>query len=119
MVAFRTVALRKVASRRVALAPLAGLALLLAGSAIAGCGGAPRARQPAEVRFLLDPPQARVYVEDRFVGAGRLLARRPRSFPPGLRHFTITADGYFPHDVEVDLPSGLTTIRLSLRPVPP
>jgi hypothetical protein len=105
-------------TRRVSALAL-GVGLLLAGTVVGGCGGAPRARQPAEVRFLLDPPQARVYVEDRFVGAGRLLARRPRSFPPGVRHFTITADGYFPHDVEVDLPSGLTTIRLSLRPVPP
>ena len=119
------VSLTRLASARVALClgPLlvSGLLVsgLLVGGAIAGCGGAPQARQPAEVRFILDPPQARVYVEDRFVGAGRLLARRPRSFPPGVRHFTITADGYFPHDVEVNLPSGLTTIRLSLRQVPP
>ena len=99
---------------RAALAGLVGGALL-----VAGCGMRPPVRERARVRFLLDPPQSRVYVEDRFLGAGRVLRRRPREFPPGPRHFTITADGYFPHDVEVDLPSGTTTIRLSLRPIPP
>lgn len=92
-----------------------GAALL----AVAGCGGAPRPVETARVRFLIEPDTARVYADDRFVGAGRVLARRPASFRPGPRHFTITADGYFPHDVEVDLPEGLTTVRLRLRPVPP
>lgn len=87
--------------------------------ALVGCGGAQRGPEPARVRFLIEPETARVYVEDRFVGAARVLARRPEAFRPGPRHFTITADGHFPHDVEVDLPSGLTTIRLRLRPVPP
>lgn len=94
-----------------------GLALVLLA---AGCGGGPAVRSAnAEVRFLVEPEHARIYVEDRFVGAARVLARRPPSFPPGPRHFTVTADGYFPHDVEVDLPSGVTTIRLRLRAVPP
>lgn len=91
----------------------------LALSLVSGCAGAPVAREQASVRFLIEPPNARVYVEDRFVGAAALLRRRPESFPPGRRHFTVTADGHFPHDVQVDLPSGLTTIRLRLRPVPP
>lgn len=87
--------------------------------AAAGCGATARGPQPAQVRFLIEPQTARVYTDDRFVGAARVLARRPASFAPGIRHFTITAEGHFPHDVEVDLPSGLTTIRLRLRPVPP
>lgn len=85
---------------------------------LSACGGAPRRPQPAQVRFLIEPEAARVYSEDRFVGAARVLARRPASFAPGARFFTVTAEGYFPHDVEVELPSGLTTIRLELRPVP-
>ncbi|MEZ4337496.1 MAG: hypothetical protein R3B82_12820 [Sandaracinaceae bacterium] len=95
------------------------VSLLVAPLGVAGCGGAPVAREPARVRFLIEPTNARVYVEDRFVGAAALLRRRPESFSPGPRHFTITAPGHFPHDVEVDLPSGLTTINLRLRPVPP
>lgn len=94
-------------------------AALSLGLALLGCGGPQRGARPAEVRFLIEPATARVYSEDRFVGAARVLARRPEGFAPGRRHFTITADGYFPHDVEVDLPSGLTTIRVRLRAVPP
>ncbi|MGE0789302.1 MAG: hypothetical protein AB7S26_26750 [Sandaracinaceae bacterium] len=98
---------------------IALLGVVCLGALAGGCAGARPPPERAQVRFLLDPPTARVYVEDRFVGAARVLARRPRSFAPGPRQFTITAEGYFPHDVEVDLPSGLTTIRLRLRPVPP
>lgn len=93
---------------------IAAIALL-----VAGCGGAQPRPEQAQVNFQIEPDTARVYVEDRFVGAARVLARRPARFNPGLRYFTITADGYFPHDVEVNLPSGVTTIRLRLRPVPP
>lgn len=94
------------------------LGLLVVGL-LAACGTQQRPREQATVRFLLEPASARVYVEDRFVGAARLLRVRPRTFPAGMRHFTITAEGYFPHDVAVDLPPGTTTIRLSLRPIPP
>lgn len=95
------------------------LGLLLGALCLGACGGAQRAPEPARVRFIVEPETARVYNEDRFVGAARVLARRPEAFRPGVRHFTITADGYFPHDVELDLPSGLTTVRLRLRPIPP
>lgn len=94
-------------------------AVVLALALAAGCAGAPRARERAEVRFFVEPTTARVYADDRFVGAARVLARRPEAFPPGPRRFTITAPDHFPHDVEVDLPSGETVIRLRLRPVPP
>lgn len=94
-------------------------ALFVSALLFAGCGAPAVRTTPAQVRFLLEPVTARVYVEDRFIGAGRVLRRRPASFAPGRRHFSITADGYFPHDLEVDLPSGTTTMRVSLRPVPP
>jgi hypothetical protein len=32
---------------------------------------------------------------------------------------TITADDHFPHDMELDLPPGTTTLTIELRPVPP
>jgi hypothetical protein len=87
---------------------------------VVGCGASqsPTAAR-AEVRFELEPDTARVYTEDRFVGSARVLARRPAEFRTGPRQLTITADGFFPHDLEVDLPAGTTTIRVSLRPRPP
>lgn len=89
------------------------------GLSLAACGaGAPRP-QPAEVRFLVQPAEARVYQGDDFLGSARVLARRPARFPPRSRQqFSIIAPGYFPHDVEMLLPPGLTTVRLKLRPVP-
>ncbi|WP_236519604.1 hypothetical protein [Sandaracinus amylolyticus] len=86
---------------------------------IAGCGGAQRGAAPARARFVVTPDTARVYTDERFLGTGRVLDARPFETRPGTRRFTITADGYFPHDLEVDLPSGTTTIELRLRPVPP
>jgi hypothetical protein len=99
-----------------------GIALAIASfvAVSMGCGGGqPAAAARAQVRFELEPDTARVYTEDRFVGSARVLARRPADFRTGPRQLTITADGYFPHDLEVDLPAGTTTIRVSLRPRPP
>lgn len=100
------------------LRPVAILATLAV--AIAGCGGsAPSTAPSAEVRFVIEPDTARVYTDGHFVGAARVLAARAESFRAGPRQFTITADGYFPHDLEVDLAPGATTIEISLRPIPP
>ena len=104
-----------VAVIRGALAALS-LGLVLA---CAGCGGAPRPTERARVRFVLRPESARVYTDERFVGSARVLAARPVEFRVGTRRFTITADGYFPHDLELDLPAGTTTVEIGLRPIPP
>lgn len=86
---------------------------------VIGCGGGrPAAGARAQVRFELSPDTARVYTEDRFIGSARVLAHRPAEFRTGPRQLTITAEGYFPHDLEVDLPEGTTTIRVSLRARP-
>lgn len=95
------------------------MALALGFVLVAGCGGAQRAPEPARARFVITPESARVYSDERFLGTGRVLDARPFQTRPGVRRFSITADGYFPHDLEVDLPSGTTTIELRLRPVPP
>lgn len=83
------------------------------------CASLPQRRPQARVRFIIEPADARVYVEDRFVGAAPVLRRRPATFSTGRRHFTITAQEHFPHDIETDLAEGLTTIRVRLRPIPP
>jgi len=96
------------------------IALALALSAIAGCGAAaPDTAARATVRFEITPDTARVYTEDRFVGSARVLAAQPPSFRTGARQITITAEGYFPVDLDLDLDPGTTSIRVSMRPVPP
>lgn len=96
---------------------LVGLAWL----AILGSGCAYPTAQPtrAKLRVIAEPADARVYVDERFVASARVLARRPRELRPGRHRLTFQAPGYFPHDVAVDLPPGTTTIRISLRPIPP
>ena len=102
------------------MSPLArALALVLLVVGASACAGAPRPVESAQVRFVLEPSSARVYTDERFLGAARVVAVRPVELRTGPRRFTIVADGYFPHDLETDLAPGLTTIRVSLRPVPP
>lgn len=84
-----------------------------------GCGGAPVAGQQARLRVIAQPPEARVYVDDRFVASARRLALRPEVLRLGLHHVTITAEGYFPHDEELELAPGETKIEITLVAVPP
>jgi hypothetical protein len=96
------------------------LLVLALGLGLPACYPAPVRQEAPRIRFVIEPSTARVYQEDRFLGSARLLAQRPHRFDsPGVRFFTITAEGYFPHDVEIHVPRGLTTVRLALRPVPP
>ena len=93
-----------------------GVALALALSA---CGASQPGAEAASLRVVAEPEMARVYVDDRFIATARRLAVRPAPLRTGVHFVTITADGYFPHDVEVDLPAGETTVEISLRAVPP
>ena len=101
---------RRAFLQQASLASFASLAL--------ACAGAPAPAQTAEVRLLIEPTTARVYTDERFVGGARVLATRAVSFRAGPRRLTITADGYFPHDLDLDLAPGTTTVRVALRPIP-
>lgn len=105
-----------VAAVRSLIVPFVALSLVLT----AGCGGA-RAPTTAtgQVRFVITPDVARIYTDDHFVGTARVLDAQPAEFRVGPRRFTITAEGYFPHDIEVDLTPGTTVVEIGLRPVPP
>ena len=87
---------------------------------LSACGGAQRPRQAvAELRTIVEPPTARVQVDERFVGAARVLEKRPARLTPGKHRVTVEAPGFFPHDMELDLAPGVTKVDLKLRPVPP
>lgn len=86
------------------------------------CAGLPVPPAKAKVYFEVAPPQARIYVEERYLGPARAYSRawkHPAEFSNGTRHFTFTAEGYFPHDIEVNLPAGgEADIKVELRPIP-
>lgn len=94
------------------------LALALASSA---CGAAqkPKNELTAELRIVAVPESAVVEVNERFAGAARVLDKHPLRLKPGKKRVTIAAPGYFPHDLELDLPKGVTKVDIKLRPVPP
>jgi hypothetical protein len=85
-----------------------------------GCAGSQRPRsRPAELRTVVEPPTAAVQIDEKFAGAARVLAMRPSKVKPGKHRITVEAPGYFPHDAELELPPGVTTVNLKLRQVPP
>jgi hypothetical protein len=87
---------------------------------ISACGGAQKGKgATAELRVLADPPSAVVQVNERFVGAARVLDKQPARLTPGPKRVTVEAPGYFPHDLELELPAGSTTLNIKLRPIPP
>lgn len=94
-------------------------AMLLASLSLASCVRPPPPPQLAKLRVLAEPETTTVYVDDRYIGSARVLAAKPRSLSPGIKLVTFKAPGYFPHDVRLDLPSGLTTVRMKLRKIPP
>lgn len=94
---------------------VAGLATAILGA----CGASQPVAERAQLKVIAQPQNASVYVDDRFVATARRLTHRPEPLRAGVHHVTISAPGHFPHDVEVELPSGLTTIEVELRPIPP
>jgi hypothetical protein len=107
--------MRLLASRRLVHA----IGTLALSAALLACGGAHKAKgKPAELRAVVEPSTAIVQVDEKFVGSARVLDKRPASLPPGRHRVTVEAPGYFPHDVEVDLVPGVTTLNLKLRAIP-
>ncbi|MFO0697156.1 MAG: PEGA domain-containing protein [Polyangiales bacterium] len=96
------------------------LFLLAFGSMGVTCYGPGRPDQaPAMLRVRAVPEEARVSIDDRYAATARTLAVEPRALRPGHHQITLEAPGYFPHDLELDLPSGETAIDVRLRPLPP
>jgi hypothetical protein len=93
-------------------------AILALGALFHACGARQAGPERARVRFEIEPQEARVYSDERFVGSARLLSQRPVVWSTGRRRVTIGADGYFPHDVMLELPAGESTVRVRLRPIP-
>jgi hypothetical protein len=94
---------------------LLGLVVLAA----SGCMTPPPKVRMAYLKVIAEPPATTVYVGDRFLGTARVLAKSPKALPPGVKYMTFKAQGFFPHDIRLDLPAGDTTVKIKLRPIPP
>jgi hypothetical protein len=93
-------------------------ALLMVASACATSGGG--RRNDAHLAIDCNVPDARVYVDDVFVGRAIELRRRGLAVRSGSRRVELRADGWFTayRDVAV-APAGRTELGVQLRPVPP
>lgn len=85
---------------------------------LAACGAQQHPGEPTRLSVITEPENTRVRIDDRDVGSARVLQARPPRLTRGRHQVSVEADGYFPHDVEVDLPPGTTTLRVQLRPIP-
>ena len=54
--------------------------------------------EQARLQVVSEPETARVFVDERFVGSGRILSREPKALPTGPHRVSIEAPGFFPHD---------------------
>ena len=77
------------------------------------------APEPARLKVVATPPEASIYIDGHYFGRATVLSQEPKALAPGVHLMTITADDHFPHDMELDLPPGTTTLTIELRPVPP
>ncbi|MEM7434696.1 MAG: hypothetical protein AAF436_06050 [Myxococcota bacterium] len=85
-----------------------------------GCAKKDTVREePARLQVVATPAAASVYLDGHYFGRARVLAEAPKAVMPGMHLMTVTADDHFPHDLELDLPPGTTTVKIELRPIPP
>jgi len=102
-----------ISPRRACLRASATCALLLA-----ACYGQLPPQRTANLRIIAEPATTTVYVDGEYFGSARVLAEHAKPLAAGQRLVTFMAPGYFPHDVQLDLAPGDTTVRMKLLPIP-
>jgi len=94
--------------------------VLLTALAAVGCAKKDAIRsEPARLKVVATPSNASVYLDGHYFGRAKVLAIEPKVLVPGMHLMTVTAEDYFPHDMELNLPPGTTTVEIKLRPMPP
>jgi PEGA domain-containing protein len=97
------------------------VAALCLGQGGAGCSPAQAPESPTiSLRLHGGPRDATVIIDDQTVGTFDFVAARGVALPPGVHHLSVTAQGYFPWDREVEAKPGSQPIRLEvdMAPVP-
>lgn len=102
------------AARALRLPTLALTAALLASA----CMQPPPPPKVAKLKVIAEPANTTVYINDRFVGTARILAKKAKRLKPGVKYITFKAPGHFPHDVRLKLEPGETKVKMKLRPIP-
>lgn len=85
---------------------------------LGACYGQAPPQRIANLRIIAEPATTTVYVDAEYFGSARVLAKHGKPVRAGQRLVTFMAPGYFPHDVQLDLAPGETTVRMKLLPIP-
>ena len=90
---------------------------------VASCAHNPSPSPPSsgflvKLQVIAEPDSAVVELDEEFFGSAKVLALKPKVTTLGAHRLSIRADGYFPHDMDVDLANGTTKLRIKLRPIP-
>lgn len=81
---------------------------------LAACG--PPAKVPTvSMRMAGDPPQARVSIDEQFVGSLAFVATRGVALPVGSHRITIEAPGFFPQDQVLSVQEGDAPVKLDIH----
>lgn len=86
--------------------------------AASACMQPPPPPKVAKLKVIAEPSNTTVYINDRFVGTARILAKKAKRLKPGFKYITFKAPGHFPHDVRLKLEPGETKVKMKLRPIP-
>jgi len=98
---------------------ITSIAIVITALLAPACAGTQRANEnTASLRTIVVPANAVVQVDEQFAGSARALDKRPLAVRPGKHRVTVEAPGFFPHDLEVDLAPGVTTVEVKLRKTP-
>jgi hypothetical protein len=87
--------------------------------ALVGCGIGPRSAVSMKVaRTKSTPRDASVYIDEEFIGPLYYVAAHGVRLPTGKHRITITRDGYFPWDREVEADRQPVLLNVELVMIP-
>jgi hypothetical protein len=87
--------------------------------ALVGCGIGPRSAVSMKVaRTKSTPRDASVYIDEEFIGPLYYVAAHGVRLPTGKHRITITRDGYFPWDREVEADRQPISLNVELVMIP-
>lgn len=87
---------------------------------VAGCATTGRARPDAQLAVACNVGDARIYLDEVFLGRAADLRGHVVKVRSGNRRVELRADGWFPAYRDVVVPhAGRADLRVDLRPVPP
>ena len=93
--------------------PLLATAVLV--SAALAASGPPAKPPTVSMRMAGDPPQARVIVDEQYIGNLAFVASRGVALPVGSHRITVEAPGFFPQDQIVSVEEGDAPVTLDVR----